>query len=134
VLCRLGQRLEGGLRAVYLAPDDIIQQRVQAGDPYGDPDWRATVLPPTAGFLEVSGPAVVTSLRQTDAGVELRMFNPDVTAGRAVVKLGDWSGVTPTLAQPVNFEGQPVGRPVPFADGQLPLKLGAKKIVTMRLA
>ena len=132
-LCQLGQRLEGGLRAVYLAPDDIIQQKVQSGDPYGDPDWRATVLPPTAGFLDVSGPAVVTSLRQTEAGVELRMFNPDATAGRAVVKLGDWPGATPTHAQPVNFEGQPVGRPIPFADGRLSLKLGAKKIVTLRL-
>ena len=132
-LCQLGQRLEGGLRAVYLAPDDIIQQKVQSGDPYGDPEWRATVLPPTAGFLEVSGPAVVTSLRQSDAGLELRMFNPDATAGRAVIKLGDWPGAAPTQAQPVNFEGQPVGRPIPFADGRLSLKLGAKKIVTLRL-
>jgi hypothetical protein len=132
-LCQLGQRLEGGLRAVYLAPDDIIQLKVQSGDPYGDPEWRATVLPPTAGFLDVSGPAVVTSLRQTAAGVELRMFNPDATAGRAVVKLGDWPGAVPTHAQPVNFEGQPVGRPIPFADGRLSLKLGAKKIVTLRL-
>ena len=61
------------------------------------------------------------------------MFNPDAKDGRAVVKLGDWPGATPTQAQPVNFEGQPVGRPIPFADGRLSLKLGAKKIVTLRL-
>jgi Glycosyl hydrolases family 38 N-terminal domain/Glycosyl hydrolases family 38 C-terminal domain/Alpha mannosidase middle domain len=133
-LCQLGQRLEGGLRAVYLAPDDIIQQKVQSGDPYGDPDWSAVVLPPTAGFLDVSGPAVVTSLRRMDAGVELRMFNPETKAGRAVVKLGDWPGTTPTHAQTVNFEGQPVGRRLAFADGRLSLRLGAKKIVTLRLA
>ena len=106
---------------------------MQGGDPYGDPDWRAVTLPPTAGFLEVSGPAVVTSLRQSDAGLELRMFNPDATTGRAIIKLGDWPGAIPTQAQPVNFEGQPSGRPIPFADGRLSLKLGAKKIVTLRL-
>ncbi len=81
----------------------------------------------------MSGPAVVTSLRQTDAGVELRMFNPDATAGRAVIKLGDWPGAAPTQAQPVNFEGQPVGRPINFADDRLSLKLGAKKIVTLTI-
>ncbi len=50
-----------------------------------------------------------------------------------MVTLGDWPGAMPTHAQPVNFEGQPVGRPVPFAEGRLSLKLGAKKIVTLRL-
>ena len=53
--------------------------------------------------------------------------------GGRSIKLGDWPGATPTHAQPVNFEGQPVGRPIPFADGRLSLKLGAKKIVTLRL-
>ncbi len=131
-LCRLGQRLEGGLRAAILAPEDLVQQRVQAGDPYGDPAWMPIRLPPTAGLLEVSGPAVVTSLRQTDAGLELRMFNPDAQAGRVTITLGDWPGA-PTHAQPVNFEGQPAGRRITFADGQLSLKLGAKKISTLRL-
>ena len=65
--------------------------------------------------------------------MELRMFNPDAQAGRAVITLGDWPGTIPTQAQPVNFEGLPVGRPISFADGRLSLKLGAKKIVTLRL-
>ena len=128
-----GPAVEGGLRAVYLAPDDIIQQKVQSGDPYGDPDWREPILPPTAGFLQVSGPAVVTSLRQTDAGLELRLFNPDAMAGRAAVKLGDWPGATPTQAQPVNFEGQPVGQAYPLRRWRVVAEVGREKIVTLRL-
>jgi alpha-mannosidase/mannosylglycerate hydrolase len=133
-LCRLGQQLEGGLRAAILMAEDQVQQRVQAGDPYGDPNWTAVSLPPAAGFLQVSGPAVVTSLRQVDVGLELRMFNPEAEDGRAIITLGDWPGAIPAHAQPVNFEGQPVGRQLAFADGRLAVSLGAKKIVTLRLA
>jgi len=132
-LCRLGQQLEGGLRAAMVTTEDQTQHRAQTGDPYGDPAWTPTALPPAAGFLAVSGPAVVTSLRQTAAGLELRMFNPDAQDGRAVVTLGDWPGAAPTHAQPVNFEGQPAGRRLAFTEGRLALRLGAKKIVTLRL-
>jgi len=132
-LCRLGQRLEAGLRAAILMAEDQVQHRVQTGDPYGDPDWRPPELPPVAGFLSVAGPAVVTSLRQTDAGLELRMFNPDAAARQATIVLGNWPGPTPAYARPVNFEGKPVGKRLAFTDGQLALKLAAKKIVTLRL-
>ncbi|MGB9611644.1 MAG: glycoside hydrolase family 38, partial [Bryobacteraceae bacterium] len=132
-LSRLGQRLEGGLRAAILTAEDQIQHRVQTGDPYGDPAWRPVKLPPTAGFLSVTGPAVVTSLRQAGDGLELRMFNPNVVAGEAVITLGNWPGAAIAYAQPVNFEGAPTGKRLTFVDGQVAVKLGAKKIVTLRL-
>ncbi len=133
-LCRLGQQLEGGLRVVSLTPEDIIQHRVQEGDPYGSPSWAAIPMPASAGFMEVGGPAVVTSLRQTDAGPELRMFNPETKDGRATIRLGDWLGATLTRAQAVDFEGRPTGRRLAFTNGSLSIRLGAKKIVTLRLS
>ncbi len=132
-LCRLGQRLEAGLRAAILAREDVIQQRAQMAELHGDRAWQPVALPASAGFLTVTGPAVVTSLRQTEIGPELRLFNPEARAGRITLTLGDWPGQPPTYAHPVNFKGWPTGRRRSFSAGCLSLMLDAKKILTLRL-
>ena len=132
-LCRLGQRLEAGLRAAILAREDVIQQRAQMAELHGDRAWQPVALPASAGFLTVTGPAVVTSLRQTEIGPELRLFNPEARAGRITLTLGDWPGQPSTYAHPVNFKGWPTGRRRSFSAGCLSLMLDAKKILTLRL-
>ena len=63
-LCELGQHLAGGLRVVQLSTQDVVQHRGKEG------------LPPTAGFVQLAGPVVLTSLRQVGDGLEMRCLTP----------------------------------------------------------
>jgi len=121
-LCELGQRLSAGLRAVQLRREDVeLYQTPQA-------------LPPTAGFLRVEGPAVVTSLRQAGTALELRMFNPETKTITATLHLADKTGLAkpPTTAQRVDFESRPLG-PLVITGGKIKVALKPKQIVTVRL-
>lgn len=121
-LGELALRLSGGLRTVQLLKADqaIFRSR--------------TSLPPSAGFLRVDGPAVVTSLRQVGAAWELRMFNPDVKAVSATIHLAPKTGSAkpPTTAKRVDCEGNPLGT-LTVKDGQCKVALKPKQIVTVRL-
>ena len=132
-LCRLGQRIDGGLRAVCLDAEDIYQYEVVQKQPYGEPQTSDLLTPVEGGFLAVEGSAIVTSLRHTPQGVEIRMFNPDAVASDSVLRLGAWPGQQPRCAQAVDFEGKYVGSQHEVCSGSLRLSLGAKKILTLRL-
>lgn len=121
-LCELGQRLAAGLRAVQLRKEDVAIFRT------------AQTLPPTAGFLRVEGPVVVTSLRQAGDATELRMFNPDTKAISATILLAPKVGGTKpaTKAQRVDFESSPLGS-LAVTGGKIKLTLKPKQIVTVRL-
>jgi alpha-mannosidase/mannosylglycerate hydrolase len=120
-LCCLGQQLAAGLRAVQLRPADLPIFR--SGSP----------LPPTAGFLRLEGPAVMSSARRVEGSLEVRLFNPDVEPVEARLNVEEWPGAdAPIVARPVDFESRPTGEAEPV-DGDLSITLGPKKIVTMSL-
>ena len=121
-LCELGQRLSAGVRAVQLRREDVDIYRT------------TPALPPTAGFLRLEGPAVVTSTRQVGESLELRMFNPDTKPISAMIHLGAKTGKAQpaATAQRVDFEGNLVGQ-LAVADGKIKITLKPKQIFTVRL-
>jgi len=121
-LCRLGQQMMTGLRTVQLKAEDLAIHRT------------ATTVPPTAGLLRVDGPAVATSLRQVDHGLELRMFNPLGSAVTVCVGSARLAApaAAPRTVYPVDFESNPLAPARPLESVcEVPLK--AKQIVTLRL-
>ena len=113
-LTLLGQRLAAGLRDVQLRPEDIAV----AGGP--------GALPRQAGFLEVSGGAVLTSARRQDGALEVRLFNPTGERSKALLRLGDLAG-KPATYVPVDLESRPVGEPQAIRGGAIGLTLGPKR-------
>lgn len=122
-LCRLGQRLAGGVRAVQIEQRDL---REQAAD---NPTERT--LPPSHGFMSVgAAQAVVTSVRRqtgTEAAT-IRLFNP--TSGGLEVSLV--LDRAPKRAQLVDLKGRPNG-PVNVDAGVAKVAVKPKQIVTVRL-
>lgn len=118
----LAQSLSSGLRAVQLVDTDVARFR------------QAAALPPESGYLEVSGPVVVTSLRLEGEAAELRLFNPEVTPVEALLDFtrAPAAVVRPREVCPVNFESDPVGQPYPVEDGKVTILLGPKQIQTLR--
>ena len=121
-LCRLGQQMTTGLRAVQLTVKDLAIHRT------------ATAVPATAGLLRVVGPAVVTSLRQVAGALQLRMFNPaDIAVTVGVNSTGlQAQKNAPRSIYPVDFESNPLGPAAPL-DSISEVKLKPKQIVTLRL-
>jgi hypothetical protein len=126
-LCSLGQWLAARLRAVQLTRLDAAQRPAVAP------------LPPTAGYLEVRGPAVLTSARYaTDGtvqpGLEVRLFNPNTEPVVASVHLAEAILKTwrPVAAQRVDFEGNALGPADQLDQPGLDLHLLPKQIVTLR--
>lgn len=93
-------------------------------------------LPTEAGFLRVQGGVVLTSLRQTDAGLEVRLFNPETRVERATLCFtGLPAGSEKTLhAQRVDFDHRPLGDELKVEEGQLSISIKPKEIVTLALA
>lgn len=119
-LSRLGQQIAGGLRAVQLRAADLPLYR------------RPAALPATAGLLAVDGPAVVTSTRWIDGGLELRLFNPTTETGEVTVR---FTGDTPlTTVEEVDFESRSRGAAQCVIDGTVKIGLSAKQIKTLRFA
>lgn len=123
-LCELGQLLAAGLRAVQLRPKDVALYR------------QGATLPPSGGFLRLTGPAVLTSARQVGDSLEVRLFNPtEKTIGATLdLKERPRSIAAPTRAQRVNLESAPLESAKNIARGVVKLTLGPKEIVTVRLA
>ncbi len=119
-LIELGQRLAARLRVAQARREDFVNRRT------------AATLPAQAGFLKLSGPAVLTSLRQASGALEARLFNPTEQAIEARLSFEDWPAEArrPTTMQPVDFESNPAGEARP-ANEVIGLK--AKQIVTLKL-
>jgi len=122
-LCELGQQLAGGLRSVQLSAPDCAQHHGTAP------------LPVSAGFLQLSGQVVLTSLRAMGSGLEARFFNPTPEHQRASMNVQGWAGATPApgSATPVDFESRATASPEPLSEGQISFALRPKQIVTLRL-
>jgi alpha-mannosidase/mannosylglycerate hydrolase len=119
----LGQALAAGLRDVQLQSKDVTLHR------------QSTSLPPTGSFLRVDGPAILTSARQVEAGLEVRLFNP---TGETISTTLDLTGrpdpnTYPHQVQQVNFESQPLGPAEVFEGGIFKTELTPKQIVTLKL-
>lgn len=122
-LCLLGQQLAAGFRDVQLRPEDIALHR------------QPIALPPTASFLSVDGPAVLSSVRRVGEALELRLFNPTTRQIQTTITLNEPIGLAqrPTHAQRVDFEGRPLDRARPLEGGTVTFRLRAKQILTVRL-
>lgn len=119
-LTQLGQQLAAGVRAVQLGPADL-------------PLYRQTrELPPASGLFVVDGPAVVTSARWIEGGLEVRLFNPTPATGQASIRFS--SEVAFSALQEVDFESQPAGDVQHLSAGAATVKLAAKQIKTVRFA
>ncbi|MEN6478102.1 MAG: glycoside hydrolase family 38 C-terminal domain-containing protein [Anaerolineales bacterium] len=120
-LCAQSVLLGAGLHDAQLVADDLPFYR------------RSAALPLAESALELCGPAVLTSLRQVDEAIEMRLFNPNTQPATIEIALG------PALrafdqVQRVNLESEPLSAPEPLVDRRLPLSLAAKEIVTLSLS
>ena len=108
--------LSAGLRSVQLSELDVQNIQESMG--------RSEITPPSldasSGFMAVSGPVTMTSLRQTRTGLEVRLFNPNDETARASLSLGKLprESEQPTHAVWVNFESMPISEPFEI-DGQM---------------
>ncbi len=122
-LCELGQQMAGGLRVVQLRREDIAIFRSERS------------LPATAGLLRIDGPAVVSSVRRSGEGLEVRIFNPhEITITATIVTAqpaGPYFGPPTGRIQMVDFESNPVEE-LGSTDGKLAVVLKPKRIVTLR--
>ena len=116
----LGQQLAAGLRTVQLRPADLPLQR------------QPHALPSTAGLLQVDGPAVVTSARWVDGGLEVRLFNPNTEPGEAQVRFDSRLGFV--TMQAVDSESNPLEEARSLRQGEGVVALAAKQIRTVRFA
>ncbi|NIW43867.1 MAG: hypothetical protein GWN30_03545 [Gammaproteobacteria bacterium] len=83
----------------------------------------------------MDGPAVLTSARQVEEGLEVRLFNP---TSETISTTLDLSGrpdpnTYPRQVQKVNFESQSLGPLEVFEGGILKTELAPKQIVTLKL-
>jgi len=122
-LCEYGQAISSGLRMAQLRPADIANYRMDAS------------LPPRAGFLELEGPAVLTSARRVGKTLEVRLFNPLQETASARLVCDDLPGSTqrPSQVVPVDFESIPQEEPWSI-DGETSITLRPKEIVTLALS
>ncbi|MGM0401360.1 MAG: alpha-mannosidase [Chloroflexota bacterium] len=117
-LCYLGQRLAAGLYTAQLQPEDMALQRDE-----GD-------LPSSASYLALEGRAVVTSVRQVDGALEVRMFNPLEEEIEAELTLD----ASYDRLQWVNLESASVEEVQPLVGDHLAVTLGGKEIATLRFS
>jgi alpha-mannosidase len=114
----LGQRLAGGIRSAQLQPADIALYRTGGK------------LPAQTSFLEIKGDAILTSLRQVERGMEVRMFNPMEQTITISLVIPD-GGYTRVVS--VNLESRPIGPELAISGGSLTLSIEPKRIVTLFL-
>lgn len=111
-----GQRLAAGLEAVQLGPQDL--PLIRAG---------RRALPRSLSLCQVDSPLVLTSLRKTARGIELRLFNPrSEPAGGGIACRWPVAQV-----DRVSVEGDDGRDTLDLRDGRVMLELGAKEIATL---
>lgn len=117
-----GVQVAAGVRAAHLTRWDVSVAP------------RQRTLPATDSLLAVDGPALVTSVREVDGAVEVRLYNPNDRAGAATIRLADRLRASGDgTVQRVDLESTPLGRPARLRRGALRLRLRGKQIVTLRL-
>jgi hypothetical protein len=82
----------------------------------------------------VSGPVLVTSVREVEGAVEVRLYNPTERTGTAVIDVAERLRATGrvTTAQRVDLESQAIGRPIRLVRGACRCRLTPKQIITLR--
>lgn len=126
-LFHLGQRVAVGLRHQQM---DRWDQRIYL-------PGKGVALPPSAGFLEVSGPAVLTSARDVNGAFEVRVFNPTAKVAKCTISWKDRPRKAPSYkkAQRVNLESEPVkGGKLEVASSAVTVNLKPKEIATISLS
>jgi len=120
-LCDLGVRLAAGLRDVQMTSADMMIHRSKAQ------------VPPKSSFLSLNGAIVISSVREVEGTLEVRLFNPQTKSASARLDFSrrPRGAKNPSRAQRVNFEGHPQGKPVVFA-GAFKTTLKPKEIVTLQ--
>lgn len=123
-LSELGQRLnllEGG-RTIEASP---IESALDETSPR---------VPATGSLIALDGPAVMTSFREVDGEIEVRLFNPETNSVTATLTwpegLVGWS--PPTRAVQVDFESQPIGEAFEISEGVIELEMNPKQVLTVR--
>lgn len=121
-LCELGMQLACGLRTSQLTSYDVKVCPTKA------------VLPPVASLCKVSGSVVITSAREVESGLEIRLFNPNPATVDAQVDFAGRpsSAPAPRTVQVVNFESRPAAAPVALRDGLYAFSVRPKQILTLR--
>ena len=121
-LFQLGQRLSTGVREVQITKKDLDNYRGNH------------ILPQSLEFIKIDGNVVVTSIRQTNSGLEVRIFNPNMDVAKATIELSKDNPEFVTLenAELVDFEHQPISEKLGLRDGTLSMLVEPKKILTLR--
>jgi len=121
-LFQLGQRLSTGVREVQITKKDLDNYRGNH------------ILPQSLEFIKIGGNVVVTSIRQTNSGLEVRIFNPNMDVAKATIELSKDNPEFATLenAELVDFEHQPISEKLGLRDGTLSMLVEPKKILTLR--
>lgn len=119
--CDLGVRLAAGLRDVQMTSADMMIQRSKAQ------------VPPKSSFLSLNGTIVISSVREIEGTLEVRLFNPQTKTASARLDFGrrPRGARNPNRVQRVDFEGHPQGKPVVFV-GAFKTTLKPKEIVTLQ--
>lgn len=114
--------LAAGCRATTIYPRDLPADR------------SSCVQPTAAGFFTLTGPAVMTSCRQVDDALEIRLFNPAARSIAATIRFDvrPRGMAVPQWAQRVNLESEPLEKPVRLRRATHRFTLRAKQIVTLR--
>ncbi len=126
--------LAAGLRTVQLLPEDLSNLAQSAARS----EREVMPLPPTAGFLSLSGAVTLTSVRRTAAGLELRIFNPTSQPTQAHLSLYELritAARRPASrhAQWVNLESTPLSKPFALDGNTLTFEVHPKQIRTLCL-
>ena len=122
-LCRLGQALAAGVRAVQVEGTDWARPGL-AGDEPGS-------LPPMQSFLEIDSPqAVLTAVYRPEGheGTVVRVFNPASEPARATIRFAGG----PSDAQRTDLEGRPL-EPVRADGDRLTIEMAPRQIVSLRI-
>jgi alpha-mannosidase/mannosylglycerate hydrolase len=120
VFCRDAQRLAAGVHTVQLRAAD---QGIHGGP---------GTLPELGFGFELTGPAVLTSLRRVRGSIEARFFNPQSTKTDARLS---WKrcGMEFASAHLVELDGRQIGKPLAIERNGAAVPLGPKQIATLRL-
>lgn len=116
-LFRLGQRVNSPTRLVSLLPKEY-----KAAD--------AGRLPSEYSFLKVDGDAVVTSVQRTDGKLQVRLFNPEDSKEKVIVK----PSFKVTVVKSVTLDGRDDTRTsTSVSGGEVQMNVPGKRIATIRV-
>ena len=115
----LGQKLAAGVRQTIMNAVDIDLYRT-------DPP----ALPPVMSFLSIQGDILVTSFRQVEKTVELRIYNPNMTKSSVAISCPKNMF---SRASIVDFESNPIGEPVAVNKGKITIGLKPKQVLTLSM-